>query len=48
MSFSILFEKKRTIRVSSREDAAQIAGVVASGKSISVKQRAELTNPAGW
>ena len=42
------FEKKRTIRVPSREDAAQIAGVVASGKSISVLVLATLLSiPCG-
>ena len=41
------FEKKSKIRVPSREDAAQIAGVVASGKSISVLVLATLSIPCG-
>ena len=41
------FSKNRTIRVPSREDAAQIAGVVASGKSISVLVFARLSIPCG-
>ena len=42
-----LAEKKRTIRVPSREDAAQTAGVVASSKSISVLVLATLSIPCG-
>ena len=38
--------KKRTIRVPSLEDAAQIAGLVASGKSISVLVLATLSIPS--
>ena len=41
------FEKKSTVRVPSREDAAQIAGLVASGKSISVLVLATLSIPCG-
>ena len=41
------FEKMSKIRVPSREDAAQIAGVVASGKSISVLVLATLSIPCG-